>query len=300
MLGQRDLNRAVPRDRVQNCAGLKGEMPGGKGLPSRDPEQGNRRRCAAVSYRIGRRERSGMTATQQNFVTRQPSGAADELRRLLGPQGRPQSAIRHEVILRRGAASENLCLLQHGWAVARGLKQNGRAAILRIYLPGDVIGLTDLGLGQVQQDVVMLTEGLVHVVPKSVVAGLARHNQRLWPLLLALSNGEVSASQTRAILLDCATAEDRLIHLLLDLRGRLAVEGVGDGNRFPLPMNQTEIGEATGMTGIYVNRLIGKMVRDRQIEVQRPYVRLLERANFENRIEAIELAPTLDVGWALR
>ena len=39
-----------------------------------------------------------------------------------------------------------------------------------------------------------------------------------------------------------------------DLRARLAVEGVGDGNRFPLPMNQQEIGEATGMTGIYVNR----------------------------------------------
>lgn len=243
---------------------------------------------------------SEMTATQQNFVARQQSGAGDELRRLLVPQARPQSAVRHEVVLRRGTVGENLLLLQHGWAVARGPKQNGRSAILRIYLPGDVIGIADLGLALVQQDVVMLTEGLVHVVPKTAIAGLARHNPRLWPLLLALSNAEVSAGQTRAILFDRATAEDRLIHLLLDIRGRLAVEGIGDGNRFPLPMNQTEIGEATGMTGIYVNRLLGKLVKDRQIEVQRPYVRLLERANFENRMEAIDLTPAFDVGWALR
>lgn len=241
-----------------------------------------------------------MTATQQNFAARQQSGAGEEVRRLLVPQARPQSAVRHEVVLRRGTPCESLLLLQHGWAVARGPKQNGRSAILRIYLPGDVIGIADLGLALVQQDVVMLTEGLIHVVPKAAIAALARHNPRLWPLLLALSNAEVSAAQTRAILFDRATAEDRLIHLMLDIRGRLAVEGVGDGNRFPLPMNQTEIGEATGMTGIYVNRLLGKLVKDRQIEVERPYVRLLERASFEKRIEAIDLTPAIDVGWALR
>lgn len=241
-----------------------------------------------------------MTATQQNFVARQQSGAGDELRRLLVPQGRAQSAVRQELVMRRGAAGEALVFVQHGWAVARAPKHNGRSAILRIYLPGDAIGLTDLGLGQVQQDVVMLTEGLLQVVPRTAVAGLARHNQRLWALLLAMANGEVAAAQTRTILFDRASAEDRLIHLLLDIRGRLAVEGIGDGNRFPLPMNQTEIGEATGMTGIYVNRLIGKLVKDRQIEVQRPYVRLLERTNFESRMEALDLAPAMDVGWALR
>lgn len=242
-----------------------------------------------------------MTVTQQNFSARQPLGAGEgELRKLLMPQGRPQSTVRHEMILRRGGAGDSVFLLQHGWALARGPKQGGRSTILRIYLPGDIIGLADLGLAQVQQDVVMLTEGLVHVVPRAAVATVARQSSRFWPLVLALTNAELAAAQTRAILFDRAMAEDRLIHLLLDIRGRLAVEGIGDGNRFPLPMNQTEIGEATGMTGIYVNRLVGKLVRERQIEVQRPYVRLLDRANFENRIAEIDLAPVLDLSWALR
>ena len=115
-----------------------------------------------------------MTATQQNFVARQQSGASDEVRRLFVPQGRPQPAVRHEMIMHRGAVAENVLVLQHGWAVARGPKQSGRAAILRIYLPGDIIGVTDLGLSNVQQDVVMLTEGLVNVVPKAAVAKLQK------------------------------------------------------------------------------------------------------------------------------
>lgn len=244
-----------------------------------------------------------MTGAHHGFSLRHHPNAPlgeGELRRLALPQGRPQTAARHEVICRRGAPGENLFLVQHGWAVARGPRQNGRSAILRIFLPGDIIGITELGLSQVQQDVSMLTEGLLHVVPRPAIAALAKQQPRFWPLLLAMANAEMTAALNRAILLDRATAEDRLIHLFLDIRARLAVEGIGDGNRFPLPMNQQEIGEATGMTGIYVNRLIGKLVRDRKIEVQRPYVRLLDRSGFESRIAAIDLAPAVDLSWADR
>ena len=52
-----------------------------------------------------------MTATQQNFVARQQSGASDEVRRLFVPQGRPQPAVRHEMIMHRGAVAENVLVL---------------------------------------------------------------------------------------------------------------------------------------------------------------------------------------------
>lgn len=245
-----------------------------------------------------------MTAAQQSFnvrhVAEAPLGEGD-LRRALQAHGKPMSVARHEVICRRGATAETLYIVQHGWAALRGQRDGTRSAILRIYLPGDIIGLAEVGLQRVPQDVAMLTEGLLTAVPRTALLAAARQQPRLWPLVVGLAGVELAAAQARAVLFDRATAEDRLVHLFLDIRARLAVEGVGDGNRFPLPMNQTEIGEATGMTGIYVNRLIGRMVRDRRIEVQRPYVRLLDRAGFEERIAALDLAPFADVaGWAAR
>lgn len=117
---------------------------------------------------------------------------------------------------------------------------------------------------------------------------------------MALGNAELMLAQNRTILLDRATAEERLLHLLLDLRARLAVEGVGDGNRFPMPLNQQEIGEATGMTGIYVNRLLGRLVRDGRLEIQRPYVRLLDRAWMESKISFMDLDAVIDPLWAGR
>ena len=239
---------------------------------------------------------------QQQFGFRQTDASLPEgeLRRLLQPQGRPLSAARHEVIARRGAVAEHVYIVQHGWAALRGPRDGGRSPILRIYLPGEIIGLAEIGLARVPQDVVMLTEGLLSVVPRSAIVAATRAQPRLWPNIVSVIGAELAASQDRAILFDRAAAEDRLIHLLLDIRSRLAVEGVGDGNRFPLPMNQTEIGEATGMTGIYVNRLMGRLVRDRQIEVQRPYVRLLDRAGFEARIAALDLAPVAEAAWPAR
>lgn len=231
--------------------------------------------------------------------TNTPPGE-DELRRLILPLGQPKMVGRNEVLARRGDPPEAVWLVQHGWAVARGVRQSARAPILRVYLPGDMIGLTELALAQQPCDLITLTEGLVHMVPRHAIAAVGRHSPRCWPLILALTTDELARAQIRATLFDRAVAEDRLIHFLLDMRGRLAVEGIGDGNRFPLPMNQQEIGEATGMTGIYVNRLLGRLVRDGRIEVQRPYVRLLDRPYLESRIGFVDPAPRTDIGWTAR
>ncbi len=232
-------------------------------------------------------------------LSNSPPGIA-EFRRMAQAQGKPQPILRHEVIVRRGTPPEMVWIVAHGWALARSDRAAGRSPILRLYLPGDIIGLTELGLGLQPHDVEMLTEGLLHAVPRAAIATLTRQHGRFWPLLLAMANAELMLAQNRMVLLDRATAEERLLHLLLDLRARLAVEGVGDGNRFPLPMNQQEIGEATGMTGIYVNRLLGRLVRDGRLEIQRPYVRLLDRAWMESRIAFMDIDPGLDPFWAGR
>lgn len=223
-----------------------------------------------------------------------------ELRRLAQSQGKAQPALRHEMILRRGQPSDQVWIVQHGWVLGRADRLAGRSPILRIYLPGDIIGLTELGLGLQPFDVQMLTEGLLHCVARSAIIGLLRQHPRLWSTLVATTNGELMGANNRAILFDHGSAEDRLVHLLLGLRARLAVEGVGDGNRFPMPLNQQEIGEATGMTGIYVNRLLGKLVRDGRLEIQRPYVRLLDRPWLENKIAYLDLDTALDPFWAGR
>lgn len=228
-----------------------------------------------------------------------PPGLA-EFRRMAQALGKAQPVLRHETIVRRGPVVETVWIVAHGWALARGDREAGRSPILRLYLPGDIIGLTELGLGLQPHSVEMLTEGLLHAVPRAAIAGLAKQHPRIWPLLVALGNAELMLAQNRTILLDRATAEERLLHLLLDLRARLAVEGVGDGNRFPMPLNQQEIGEATGMTGIYVNRLLGRLVRDGRLEIQRPYVRLLDRAWMESKISFMDLDAVIDPLWAGR
>ena len=52
------------------------------------------------------------------------------------------------------------------------------------------------------------------------------------------------------------TAKSRLAHLLCELFLRLEAVGKTDGSRFDLPLTQTEIAEAQGLSLVHVNRSI--------------------------------------------
>jgi CRP-like cAMP-binding protein len=56
----------------------------------------------------------------------------------------------------------------------------------------------------------------------------------------------------------------RLAHLFCEMAIRCEQAGVGDRNSFPLPITQSDLGDATGITSIHVNRTL-KELRTRSI-----------------------------------
>ena len=106
--------------------------------------------------------------------------SVNEFRRMAQAQGKPMAMLRHQIIARRGPPTDMVWIVAHGWALTRGDRAAGRSPILRLYLPGEIIGLTELGLGLQPHDVEMLTEGLLHAVPRSAIASLARQHARFW------------------------------------------------------------------------------------------------------------------------
>jgi CRP-like cAMP-binding protein len=69
-----------------------------------------------------------------------------------------------------------------------------------------------------------------------------------------------------------------------------------EADRVVVPLTQEEIGDATGLTAVHVNRMIRGLVEEGIIERSGTTMRLLnerrlaEEANFTNRLE-------IDTGW---
>lgn len=224
-----------------------------------------------------------LTDAERAFVSRMEEGE-----RRLGAR---------QVVLNSGQRSDGLHVLKEGWAVVRSRPVRGRSHILRIYLPGEVIGLAELGAAQAPHTVSMQTAGVVCSFPREGVPELIAGHPRLSALLTALSSIDQIALRDQCAALGLMTAEDRLIHFLLQLRARLGVANPEIGDRFKVPFSQAEIGEAVGMTPVYVNKLLRKLTQEGRLEVERPFVRVVDLKGFVSQVNFADAFAEIDQSW---
>lgn len=202
-----------------------------------------------------------------------------------------------QTIVSPGNSSDGVFVLRDGWAIVRSQPVRGRSSILRIYLSGEVIGLVELGPPAAPHQITMQTDGVVCPFPRAALARLLNEQPRLGALLSALSSIDQIALRDQCAALGLMTAEDRLIHFLLQLRARLGVMEPSTDERLYLPFSQAEIGEAVGMTPVYVNKLLRKLSGEGRIRVERPYMHLLDAEGMENQVAFRNRFDRIDLSW---
>ena len=72
------------------------------------------------------------------------------------------------------------------------------------------------------------------------------------------------------------TAYERLGHLLVELYLRLRTVGLASNGRCDFPLTQNDLGDATGLTPVHVNRTLQELRRDGLIELERRHLHILD------------------------
>lgn len=199
-----------------------------------------------------------------------------------------------ERVLPAGQPLTELFVLKEGWAIEKSATRNARRQSIRLVLPGEVVGLSNLGVQRVANDIVMATEGVICPFPKDHMTAVYHKAPRLAALFTAITGLEGVTMADRLALMGAGTARERMAHFLVDLHERLLLVNPDIGRRYRLPLRQVDIGEVLGLTKVYVNRLLKAFSDEGLIEIQRPYVRLLkpevlkEIAGYTNRHELID------------
>jgi len=187
-------------------------------------------------------------------------------------------------------------VLDAGWAVAVTETARGER-ITHVFLPGDIVGLAEIGGTFRGQTLRMQTDGTVCPFPRSEIGRAISDLPRLAALLLTISGIDQMTLRDRLAFASALSAEDRLILFLLDLRARLALPNVGSGNRFRLPLTQVEIGRVIGASDITVNKSMQTLVRRHWLEHDRPYHRLLNREAMEDQVGYVDRYARIDTSW---
>lgn len=200
-----------------------------------------------------------------------------------------RSVVKGETIIRANVPQPELFVLKSGWAAARSAQMGGRSQTLRIYLPGEVMGLAGIGLHHAPHDVQLLTDGIVCPFPRDHMTTIFARSPRLAALFTSIIGADHIALKDRLVVMGAGDARQRMAHFLTDMHSRLLITNPSLGKRFRLPLRQVDIAEVLGLTKVYVNRLLKGFVKEELIEIERPYVRILQPevlkdiSGYENR-----------------
>jgi CRP-like cAMP-binding protein len=80
------------------------------------------------------------------------------------------------------------------------------------------------------------------------------HQALWWDLLVTMS-----VQDERVVSLGRRSASERLGHLFCELRARLDLVGIADGNTFDMPMTQADLGDLLGLSTVHVNRSLQEL-----------------------------------------
>lgn len=183
---------------------------------------------------------------------------AGVLRRLAGA---PATVAAGEILRSEGAANHGVFLLLDGWVVSSVTFDDGARQILKIHLPGDLLGAPSLPYAHAVETLTALTAVRYSAVPLAALGALFAEAPRLGALMF------LAAQEERVILMDRLAAIGRLgaqravAALFVHLHDRLVLGGRKGAAALDMPLTQRQIGDMLGLTQVHVNRMLRRLER---------------------------------------
>jgi CRP-like cAMP-binding protein len=172
-----------------------------------------------------------------------------------------------------GEASPRPMFIMSGWACRLRMTPSGRTQIVGLLLPGDAIGLR--GAAEPLSPTTISALTAMETVDAAPLLQVAQDQQQFPGVLHALRR--MSAQQeeflmNQVVRLGTMSPDERLAHLLLELRWRLEQAGLANEREFVMPLNNETLADATALKAAQVAQVM-KMLRARSL-VRRKYERV--------------------------
>jgi len=188
-----------------------------------------------------------------------------------------QIAAAGATLISDGQVDGGAYVLLAGWAYRFRMFEDGRRQILRLFLPGDFIGLNASYLGLPGQAIAALTDvQLARFDSKHLMEHL-RRSPRLWLAFLWSATRDRFITEERVASIGRRSAYERLAHTLLELYLRLELIGEATADAYSLPLTQEHLADLLGLTSIHVNRVLNRLKKDGLIATEARTIRLLSR-----------------------
>ena len=213
---------------------------------------------------------------------------ADEQDNAANPQSRVtpisrshQVASRRRTIYRDDDLSNSIAVICQGWACAYISLPNGRRQTLSFLLPGDITSAAAVFRERPGVSIEAVTDLHYCMIDKVELRSLLSRNQHVFDEFSRIWAEREDEIGKLATSLGHKTAEQRIAQLILGLMKRQSARNGVHNGCFEFPLRQQHIADATGLTVVHVNRVVGGMRRLGIIEIKGRTLTVLNQAKLE-------------------
>src|ERR1700732_41130 len=167
--------------------------------------------------------------------------------------------------LAEGDAMRSTFIVTHGMACRYRLLSDGRRQVLSFFIPGDFFGLHAFLLGSIDHFIGTVGPTRLAEIDRDTGIAMVTHHPRIRAALWWSARQEDAMLRERIVALGRRSARGRVAYLLCELVWRQRAAGMIKDNAIRLPLTQTDLADALGLTAVCVNRVLQSFRRDQLI-----------------------------------
>jgi len=192
-----------------------------------------------------------------------------------------QTASRRRNIYRNNDSSNSVAIICEGWACTYMSLANGKRQILNFLLPGDITLPAAVFQDETCCSVEAVTDLRYCMIDKTELRSALASNQKIFDAFAKRWVEREEEIGQLATDLGHKTAEQRIARLFLGLMKRQSARNLVHGGCFEFPLRQQHIADATGLTVVHVNRVLGNMRRLGIVEIKSRALTVLNQQELE-------------------
>ncbi|MFN3819981.1 Crp/Fnr family transcriptional regulator [Blastomonas sp.] len=209
----------------------------------------------------------------------------------------PKSYPAGSVLWNEGDDVSELLIVHQGWALSETRLPTGKRQILRFHFSGDMIGASGIAFSDAPSSIVAATDMVVCRFPRLALGKTFAAHPRLAALFFSISQMESIDLSDRLRSVGRSEGKARLANLFLSIAARMRAVNGDDDPVIRIPLTQSDLGDAVGLTQVHVNRLIRQMTEEKLITRHRSTVTLVNEPGLIALARFVDRFSSLDTHW---
>jgi CRP-like cAMP-binding protein len=211
-----------------------------------------------------------------------PTLPADALRRLTDAADGPVTVRAGGEFVVQGSRPNQSTIMVAGWARRFTSLLDGRRQTLALQIAGDFVDLHSFPLKVMDHGVAAITDCVIATVPHETLRDITESDPHLTRVLWLSTLAD--AAILRQWLTGSAqrTSLEHAAHLVCELYCRHEAVGLASAeHEFPLPLTQSQLGDALGITSVHVSRTFTELKKARLLTWSGGQLRILDWAGLK-------------------